>query len=78
MELKNEFDKAIEIFQENVKRFPASANVYDSLGEAYENNKQFKLAKENFARACELAKKDEPNYDVFKKNLERVQKKLAE
>jgi len=50
-----------------MKRFPDSANVYDSLGEAYENNEQF-----------ELAKKDDPNFSVFKKNLERMQKKLAE
>ena len=28
----NEFDKAIKVFKENVKRFPASFNVYDSLG----------------------------------------------
>ena len=74
--LKKEFDKAIEIFQENVKRFPASANVYDSLGEAYENNKQLKLAEDNFAKACELAEEDDPNFNVFKKNLERMQKKL--
>jgi len=76
--LKEEFEKAIEVFQENVKRFPASANVYDSLAEAYENNKQLKLAEENFAKACELAKKDDPNFNVFKSNLERVRKKLAE
>ena len=76
--LKEEFEKAIEVFQENVKRFPASANVYDSLAEAYENNKQLKLAEEKFAKACELAKKDDPNFNVFKSNLERVRKKLAE
>ncbi len=29
------YDKAIEVFAENVKRFPKSANVYDSLGEGY-------------------------------------------
>ena len=75
---KKEFEKAIEVFQENIKRFPASANVYDSLGEAYENNEQFELAKENYAKACELAKEDDPNLNVFKKNLERIQKTLTD
>ncbi len=71
---KEEIEKAIEVFQENVKRFPESANVYDSLGEAYENNEQFELAKENYAKACELAKEDDPNLKVFKENLKRMQK----
>ncbi len=76
--LKKEIEKAIDIFKENVKRFPASANVYDSLGEAYENNEQYELAQKNFAKACELAKEDDPNFNVFKKNLEKMEKKLAE
>jgi len=76
--LKEEFEKAIEVFQENVNRFPTSANVYDSLAESYENNKQLKLAELNYTKACELAKKDDPTLITFKSNLERVQKKLAE
>ena len=76
--LKEEFEKAIEVFQENVKRFPASANVYDSLAEAYENNEQYELAQKNYAKACELVKEDDPNSSVFKKNLERMQKIFAE
>jgi len=76
--MDNEFEKAIEIFQENVKRFPASANVYDSLGDAYENNKQNDEALKNYEKACELAEKDDPNLEIFKTNLTRMQKKLAE
>jgi len=76
--LKKENEKAIDIFKENVKRYPTSANVYDSLGEAYENNEQYELAQKNFAKACELVKKEDPNFNVFKKNLERMQEKLAE
>lgn len=75
--LKDEFEKAIEVFQENIKRFPASANVYDSLGEAYENDEQYELAKQNYAKACELVEEDDPNSGVFKKNLERMQKIFA-
>ncbi len=76
--LKEEFEKAIEVFQENIKRFPASANVYDSLGEAYENNEQYELAKQNYEKACELAKEDDPNLNVFKENMERMQKIFAD
>jgi predicted alpha/beta superfamily hydrolase len=71
-----EIDKAIVVFQENVKRFPSSANVYDSLGEAYENNGQLEKAKANYAKAVELAeKKKHPNLTIYKKNLQRVQEK---
>ncbi len=76
--LKEEYEKAIEVFQENINRFPASANVYDSLAEAYENNEQYELAQKNYAKACELVKEDDPNSSVFKKNLERMQKIFAE
>jgi predicted alpha/beta superfamily hydrolase len=75
--MNKEYGKAIEVFQENVKRFPASANVYDSLGDAYENNKQFELAKENYAKACDLAQGDDPALEVFRMNLERMQEKLG-
>jgi len=72
-----EFDKAIVVFKENVKRFPKSANVYDSLGEAYENNKQLKLAKKNYEMAYKLGKENgDRNTAVFKTNFERMQKAL--
>ncbi|NQV16958.1 MAG: hypothetical protein HQ534_00210 [Armatimonadetes bacterium] len=75
---KKEFEKAIEVFQENIKRFPKSANVYDSLGEAYEKNEQFELAKENYAKACELVEEDDPNLKVFKENLKRMKQTLED
>jgi tetratricopeptide (TPR) repeat protein len=72
----DEIDKAIIVFQVNVKRFPSSANVYDSLGEAYENNGQFDKAEANYAKAVELAeKKKHPNLKIYKKNLQRMQEK---
>ncbi len=76
--MNEDVETAIEVFLENVKRFPASANVYDSLGEAYEKNEQFMHAKENYAKACELAKEDDPNSKIFKVNLERMQEKLGD
>ena len=73
----NEVEKAIEIFTENVKRYPASANVYDSLGEAYERNDQLKLAEENYQKACDLGKAlGDRNYAIYFQNLLRVRKAL--
>lgn len=70
----NDFDKAILTFKENTKRFPNSSNVYDSLGEAYEKNGDLSLATVNYQKAVKLAtKENNPNLDVFKRNLERTQ-----
>lgn len=70
----NNTEKAIEVFKENVKRYPASANVYDSLGEAYENNGQTSLAKKNYQKAADLGvKNNDPNTAIFQKNLQRLQ-----
>ena len=66
-------EKAIEIFKENVKRYSKSANVYDSLGEAYEKNKQYKLAKKNYQKAYDLGISQLHRFSlVYKKNLDRV------
>ena len=73
---ENDLEKAISVFLENVKRYPESPNVYDSLGEAYEKNEQLEMAKENYAKACELAAEDDPNYTIFHDNLERVEELL--
>lgn len=72
----NEIETAISVFLENVKRHPGSANVYDSLGEGYENFNQDKLAEENYQKAYELGLiSSDPNTAVYKTNLERVQGK---
>ena len=72
-------DEAIKIFKLNVEKFPNSANVYDSLGEGYENNGEFEEAKKYYLIAIE---KGEANNDAllpyFKQHLERVQQKIDE
>ena len=76
---EKEMDKAIKVFQENVERYPKSANVYDSLGEVYENNNQFAEAEKNYQKAVDIAKPQEhPNLPVYEKNLKRMQEKLAQ
>ena len=67
-------ENAIRIFKENIKRYPKSANVYDSLGEAYENSGQIDLAKANYQMAYELGMQNgNPNTEVYHTNLLRVQ-----
>ena len=76
---EEDMDKAIEVFKENVKRFPASANVYDSLGEAYEKSGQNEKAEKNYQKAVDIAKKENhPYLKVFTDNLNRIQENLAE
>jgi predicted alpha/beta superfamily hydrolase len=70
---KNE--DAIAAFKSNVKRYPSSANVYDSLAEAYEKTGKLDLAKPNYERAVQLGtKNNDPNLPLYRKNFERVSK----
>jgi predicted alpha/beta superfamily hydrolase len=66
-------EEAIAVFKTNVERYPKSANVYDSLAEAYERAGKLDLAKPNYERAALLgAESADPNLNIFKANLERV------
>ena len=71
--LSGSVPEAIEVFQANVAAYPASANVYDSLGEAYERAGDRQRAKESYARAAEIGKKiNDPNTAVYERNLQRM------
>lgn len=71
-----EFEKAIAVFKTNVERYPGSANVYDSLGEAYENQGKLDQAAKNYKKAVSLGEKNsDANLAVYQINLERVSKK---
>jgi len=75
---QDKFDEAIAVFKENVKRYPESANVYDSLGDGYDANGEFKLARESYEKAYKRGLEiDDLNVQVYKRNFERLQKKLA-
>ncbi|MDN3692490.1 hypothetical protein QWZ06_09485 [Chryseobacterium tructae] len=45
---------SIKLFQLYVCEFPNSANPYDSLAEAYFNNKEYELSKQNYLKSLEL------------------------
>lgn len=48
------FDDAIDVFKLNVELFPDSANVYDSLGEAYMKNGDAEKAIANYEKSLDL------------------------
>jgi len=70
-------DEAIAAFKRNAERYPNSANVYDSLAEAYEKSGKLDLARSNYARAAEVGTKNkDPSLQVYQTNFERVSKAL--
>jgi CubicO group peptidase (beta-lactamase class C family) len=68
---KGKLSEAIGVFKLNVEMFPDSWNVYDSLGEAYMNNGENKLALENYKKSVEL----NPGNVNGKKFIEQLESK---
>ena len=60
-------DEAIRLFQRNVQEYPESANVWDSLGEAYAAAGKKDLAIENYEKSLELDPKNENAKDRLRK-----------
>jgi CubicO group peptidase (beta-lactamase class C family) len=58
---------AISIFQRNVQDFPASSNVYDSLGEAYMKVGQKDLAIANYEKSLQLNPKNQNAVEQLKR-----------
>ncbi|MEW6127995.1 MAG: serine hydrolase [Acidobacteriota bacterium] len=62
---------AIEVFKMNVEDYPQSANVYDSLAEAYAADGGKALAIKNYERAIEL----DPTNENAKQTLKKLKEK---
>jgi predicted alpha/beta superfamily hydrolase len=76
---QGKMEEAITAFKSNVERYPASANVYDSLAEAYEREGRLDLARPNYEKAFKLGSaSSDPNAAVFKTNLDRVTEKTKQ
>jgi predicted alpha/beta superfamily hydrolase len=70
---REEFEAAIAIFRYNVELYPASANVYDSLGEALENAGRLGEAFVSYSKAVEnAAKNGDDRLDIFTANRDRA------
>jgi CubicO group peptidase (beta-lactamase class C family) len=67
----NKKKEAIEIFKLNVKDYPGSANVYDSLAEAYRDNGDIDLAIKYYTKTLEMIPKDMKADRTTLQNLER-------
>lgn len=72
-------DEAIAAFKSNVERYPASANVYDSLAEAYERGGRMELAAPLYEKAQVLGQQNnDPNLAIYKANFARASEKVKE
>jgi CubicO group peptidase (beta-lactamase class C family) len=58
---------AIAVFKANVEMYPQSANVYDSLGEAYLANGEKELAITNYKKSLELDPQNKNAVEALKK-----------
>jgi len=67
----NKIREAVKVFKLNVKLYPNSANVYDSLGEAFLKAGEKELAKKNYEKSLEL----NPENASAKKTLEELRAK---
>ena len=71
---QKKLDEAVRAFQRNVELYPDSANVYDSLGEGYENAGKLDVANQNIEKAiAQGGLIGDPNLDQYKEHLKRVQ-----
>lgn len=71
--LGGELEKAIAIFKFNIEIHPESANVYDSLGEAYETTGKVNLALHNYKKAVKQGQKiNDPSTPTYQRNYNRV------
>lgn len=69
---ENRMKDAIDIFKKNVKDYPKSWNVYDSLAEAYDKSGEKKLAMENYKKALSLVR-DETQKKRIAQTLQRLE-----
>ncbi|MGE5926627.1 MAG: alpha/beta hydrolase-fold protein [Gemmatimonadota bacterium] len=70
--------EAIAVFKVNTERYPQSANTFDSLGDGYEAAGDLQNARASFARAVELARKNnDPVLDTSSEKLTSVTSRLG-
>ena len=71
---REEYDVMLSLFELNVKLYPESANVYDSLADGLEATGKFPEAIENTRKALKIVKDGDPNLKLYQEHLERLLK----
>jgi tetratricopeptide (TPR) repeat protein len=72
-------EEALAVFSAGVELYPDSANVYDSLGEALENEGKLPGAMRNYRRAVVTAEANgDRRLPIFRANLARVESSLLQ
>jgi len=72
-------EEAIAVFKLQVERYPNSANVYDSLAEAYEKIGRLDLATPLYEKAQALGQQNnDPNVAIYGANFTRANDKLKQ
>lgn len=75
---RGEIDQAIAIFQSNVRRYPQSANVYDSLGEGLEAAGRFEEAAGFYRQAVERGEAiEDPALRFYRQHLDGLAERRA-
>ena len=74
---QNKVKEAIEVFRINVKEFPDSWNVYDSLGEAYLRDGNEELGIKNYQMSIKLNPENTPAIEILKK-LDQARKSTTD
>lgn len=73
------FEEAVVAFELNIDNYPGSANVYDSLGEAYEAMNEWALAKLNYEKAYQRGLEiQDRNTPIYKQHLDDLLQKLSD
>lgn len=67
-------EKAIKVFKQNIKEFPDSANVHNSLAEAYRRTQKYNLALIQINKAINIGEKvASPNTEWYKRRKQRIE-----
>jgi tetratricopeptide (TPR) repeat protein len=70
---RRKYLEAIKVFEINTLNYPNSANVYDSLGEAYLKEGNTEIAAKNYQKAIELNPKNTNAAGILKRLQSQVE-----
>jgi cytochrome c-type biogenesis protein CcmH/NrfG len=69
-------EEAVKVFELNVKAYPESWNVYDSLGEAYMVKGDLELAAKNYEKSLKLNPDNENGIKMLQKLKEKAKHRI--